>query len=120
MRACPPYLMLALKATLQRLSPLEQAKALALQSLSTLRSFPAAFKVPVGEIKLGLIDPPALPPPPPLSIRASSVCALIVSPPRNRATCGRWRAVGHTPFALEPSPRLSSAMWRSSTPCAPA
>lgn len=57
-RALATYLAPALKGILLRLDRVEQAKAVAGRALAALRGFAAAFKVSLGEVKVGLSEPP--------------------------------------------------------------
>jgi hypothetical protein len=53
-RPLATYLVPALKSMLLRLDRVEQARAWASEAMAALRGFAGAFKVSVGEVKLGL------------------------------------------------------------------
>jgi hypothetical protein len=57
-RALASYLAPALKTLLLRLDRVEQARVWAGEAMAALRGFASAFKVSVGEVKLGLSEPP--------------------------------------------------------------
>jgi hypothetical protein len=52
------YLAPALKTILLRLDRVEQARAWAAEAMAALRGFASAFKVSLGEVKVGLSEPP--------------------------------------------------------------
>ena len=52
------YLAPALKTILVRLDRVEQARAWAAEAMAALRGFASAFKVSLGEVKVGLSEPP--------------------------------------------------------------
>jgi hypothetical protein len=56
-RALATYLAPALKTILLRLDRVEQARHWAAEAMAALRGFASAFKVSVGELKLGLSEP---------------------------------------------------------------
>jgi hypothetical protein len=56
-RPLATYLVPALKSMLLRLDRVEQARAWASKAMAALRGFAGAFKVSVGEVKLGLSEP---------------------------------------------------------------
>lgn len=56
-RPLAAYLVPALKSMLLRLDRVEQARAWASEAMAALRGFAGAFKVSVGEVKLGLSEP---------------------------------------------------------------
>lgn len=56
-RPLATYLVPALKSMLLRLDRVEQARAWASEAMAALRGFAGAFKVSVGEVKLGLSEP---------------------------------------------------------------
>jgi hypothetical protein len=56
-RPLATYLVPALKSILLRLDRVEQAKAWAGEAMAALRGFAGAFKVSVGDVKLGLSEP---------------------------------------------------------------
>jgi len=56
-RPLAAYLVPALKSILLRLDRVEQAKAWAGEAMAALRGFAGAFKVSVGDVKLGLSEP---------------------------------------------------------------
>ncbi len=56
-RPLATYLVPALKSMLLRLDRVEQARAWAGEAMAALRGFAGAFKVSVGEVKLGLSEP---------------------------------------------------------------
>jgi len=57
-RPLADYLVPALKTILVRLDRIEQAKAWAGEAMAALRGFSSAFKVSLGDVKLGLSEPP--------------------------------------------------------------
>ncbi len=57
-RPLASYLAPALKSILLRLDRVEQARAWAGQAMAALRGFASAFKVSVGDVKMGLSEPP--------------------------------------------------------------
>ena len=56
-RPLATYLVPALKSILLRLDRVEQARQWATEAMAALRGFAAAFKVSLGEVKLGLSEP---------------------------------------------------------------
>ena len=56
-RPLATYLVPALKSMLLRLDRVEQARSWASEAMAALRGFAGAFKVSVGEVKLGLSEP---------------------------------------------------------------
>ena len=57
-RPLASYLAPALKTIVQRLDRVEQARAWAAEAMAALRGFASAFKVSLGEVKVGLSEPP--------------------------------------------------------------
>jgi len=57
-RSLASYLAPALKTLLLRLDRVEQARVWAGEAMAALRGFASAFKVSVGDVKLGLSEPP--------------------------------------------------------------
>ncbi|HET9986124.1 MAG TPA: ATP-binding protein [Longimicrobiales bacterium] len=54
----PQYLAPGLKSTLLRLSRVERAKEYAGKAMSALRGFASVFKVSIGEVEIGVSEPP--------------------------------------------------------------